>query len=305
MKALPTIKQLTHLIALYEQQHFTKAAKACFITQSALSASIQELEYLLDVCLIDRAGRKVSFTAAGVEIVKIAQKILNLEYELLDLAQMLSAPLSGVVRLGVIPTLAPWLMPMVLSHIYQAYPDINIRIKELPTSKILTALEAGHLDVALIALPWDITGFEAKIVAKEDMVIACGKEHVWAKKQTLSLEEIENEQIILLEDDHCLRKHALEVCRYQGRKVNEDFQASSVATMLQMVALRPSATLLPRMATKSGALLTSKLHFIELEEYLPLREIALVWREGSAKKSDWELLSKPCAFAAQEILSKK
>lgn len=302
MKALPTIKQLMHLIALYEQQHFTKAAKACFITQSALSASIQELEYLLDVCLIDRAGRKVSFTPAGIEIVKIAQKILNLEYELMDLAQMLSAPLSGIVRLGVIPTLAPWLMPVALLHIYRAYPDVNIRIKELPTSKALKALEAGHLDVALIALPWETSGFEAIIIGEEDMVIACGKQHIWANKQSLSLKDIENEQFILLEDDHCLRKHALEVCRSQGGQVNEDFQASSVATLLQMVAMQPSATLLPKMAMKSGSLLTSKLHFIELREYSPLRKIALIWREGSAKKSDWELLSEPCRLAAQEVL---
>lgn len=303
MKALPSIKQLTHLIALYEQQHFTKAAKTCFITQSALSASIQELEHLLDVCLIDRAGRKVSFTHAGIEIVRIAQKILNLEHELMDLAQVLSAPLSGTVRLGVIPTLAPWFMPSALSHIYQTYPNVNIQIKELPTSKALNSLEAGYLDVALIALPWDIKGFEAKIIGEEDMVIACGAKHHWAKKSSLSLEDIEDGQFILLEDDHCLRKHALDVCFHKGKQVNEDFQASSVATLLQMVALRPSATLLPRMAMKPSGLLTSQLHFIELKEYLPLREIALIWREGSAKKSDWELLAEACKTSAQDILS--
>ncbi len=301
MKALPSVKQLSHLIALYEHQHFTKAAKASFITQSALSSSIQELEYLLDICLIDRAGRKVSFTPAGKEIVKIAQKILNLEEELMDMATTLSEPLSGTVRLGVIPTLAPWLMPVALAHIYKAHPKVKIQIKELPTNNVLEALEAGHLDVALIALPWNITNFQAQVIAEEDMVIACGKEHAWAKRKSLSLSDVEREKFIFLEDAHCLRQHALEAC-FKNKQMHEEFQASSVATMLQMVALQPSVTLLPRMATKSDNLLTSNLHFIEFKEYLPLREIALIWREGSAKTSDWMLLSNTCETAAKEIL---
>ncbi|MFV0430867.1 MAG: LysR substrate-binding domain-containing protein [Alphaproteobacteria bacterium] len=286
MRVLPTLRQMSYLIALYEERHFTKAAKACFISQSALSTSIQELENLLQVALIDRAGRKVIFTHVGEEVVKKSRQILAASEELVNLAQIFSAPLSGVVRLGVIPTIAPWLMPQALPQIYAQFSNVEIHLIELQTDKVLSELEAGNIDIGLIALPWSTKDYEYEVIGSEKMVVACGRTHKWAKKEQLESQDLVREPMILLEDGHCLKDHALAACRH-SHYPEQQLQATGVATLLQMVAWQPSATLLPEIA----APFEESLHFIPLKDTPPLREIATVWRSGSVRTNDWRLLS--------------
>lgn len=303
MRILPTLRQLSYLVALYEERHFTKAAKACFISQSALSTSILELETLLDVALIDRAGRKLIFTAAGEEVVRRARKILTDSEELVDLAKHLSKPLSGMVRLGVIPTIAPWLLPLAMIEIQQFYPDTKFHLIELGTEALLQALEAGDIDVGLMALPWDIHQFSYQSIIKEDMVVACGKNHKWADKKTVSLSEIASEAMIFLEKTHCLAEHSLSVC--QKGVPNQELQATGVATLLQMVAWQPSATLLPRMAMPLEPSENNQLHFLEIKEDTMLREVICVWRKGSVREEGWRLLASDFERIAKNRKSDK
>lgn len=301
MRALPTLRQMSYLIALYEERHFTKAAQACFISQSALSTSIQELETLLDVALIDRAGRKVIFTPVGEEVVKRSRKILASSEELVDLAQILSAPLSGIVRLGVIPTIAPWLLPQAMPKIYEAFPNVKIHLIELQTDKVLSELESGNIDLGLIALPWDIKGFENEVIGAENMVVACGKDHKWGNTNTLTLDDITGEEMILLESGHCLKDHALSACN-QLHQPEQRLQATGVATLLQMVAWQPSATLLPQIAVPFETSAHSQLHFAALNDVPPLRELTTVWRSGSVRRKDWLLLSTVLKSTLETIL---
>lgn len=289
MRILPTLRQLSYLIALYEERHFTKAAKSCFISQSALSTSISELEALLDVPLIDRGCRKLIFTVAGEEVVRQARKILTNTEELVDLAKHLSKPLSGMVRLGVIPTIAPWLLPLAMIEIQQSYPDIKFHLIELGTEALLQALEAGDIDIGLMALPWNIHKFSYHSIIKEDMIVACGKDHKWAKKETISLPELASEPMIFLEKSHCLAEHSLSVC--QKGLPNQELQATGVATLLQMVACQPSATLLPRMAAPLEKTENNQLRFLEIKEDTMLREVICIWRKGSVREDGWKLLA--------------
>ncbi len=289
MRILPTLRQLSYLIALYEERHFTKAAKVCFISQSALSTSILELETLLDVALIDRAGRKLIFTTAGEEVVKRARKILMDSEELVDLAKQLSKPFSGMVRLGVIPTIAPWLLPMAMNEIQKSFPNIKFHLIELETEALLQALEVGNIDLGLMALPWDIHNFSYQTIIQEDMVIACGRNHKWKSKETLSLSEIATEPMIFLEKGHCLTNHSLSAC--QKGLPNQKLQATGIATLLQMVAWQPSATLLPRMAMLSEKAFNNQIHFLEIKESTMLREVICIWRRGSVKEEAWKLLA--------------
>ncbi len=289
MRVLPTLRQLSYLIALYEERHFTKAAKTCFISQSALSTSILELETLLDVALIDRGGRKLIFTEAGEEVVKGAKRILADTEELIDLAKHLSKPLSGIVRLGVIPTIAPWLLPMAMVDIQKKFPDIRFHLIEMETENLLQALETGDIDLAMMALPWNVHNFTYQTIIEEDMIIACGQNHKWAGEQVLSLSEIANEPMIFLEKGHCLTNHSLSLC--QKGLPNQKLQATGVATLLQMVAWLPSATLLPRMALNAETIFSHQLHFLEIKEDTMLREVVCIWRNGSVREEGWKLLT--------------
>ncbi len=289
MRILPTLRQLNYLIALHEERHFTKAAKACFISQSALSTSIAELEALLDVPLIDRGGRKLIFTAAGEEVVKRSRKILADSEELVDLAKHLSKPLSGMVRLGVIPTIAPWFLPMAIMEIKKTFPDIHFHLIEMETEVLLQAVETGDIDLGLMALPWDVHHFSHQLIMEEDMMIACGQNHKWGNRESLPLAEIVDEPMIFLEKGHCLTNHSLSLCR-KGMP-NQKLQATGVATLLQMVAWQPSATLLPRMALNAKGIFNNQLHFLEIEEDTTLRKIVSIWRKGSVREEGWRRLT--------------
>jgi LysR family hydrogen peroxide-inducible transcriptional activator len=270
MRALPTPRQLLYLVTVAETLHFGQAAERCHVTQSTLSAGIRELETLLGVTLIERqTRRRVVMTAVGQEIVTRAQRLLADTEALVDAAAARAAPLSGLVRLGVIPTIGPYLLPAVLPGLRRAYPDLKLYLREDLTDGLLEALAAGRLDVALLATPFDLRGMISTPLGEEDVVVALPADHPLAGRAHLTEADLADQPLLMLEDGHCLRDHALTACHLSRARANEAFQATSLAMLTQMVAAGLGLTLLPRMA----------------------RRIALAWRPGSARESDFRLLA--------------
>ena len=235
MRPLPTLRQLRYLVAVAEHRHFGRAADDCLVTQSTLSAGIRELESVLGVTLIGRSKRHVALTPLGEDIVKRAQALLRTADELVDAAQVGGLPLTGLLRLGVIPTVGPYLLPKALPELREAYPGLRPYLREEQTPRLLDMLGRGRLDAGVIALPYATGELETMLLAEDALLVACPKGHAFAGRGSISGSELAGEPIMLLEDGHCLRNHALTACRLLPGQANEDLQATSLSTLVQMV----------------------------------------------------------------------
>jgi LysR family hydrogen peroxide-inducible transcriptional activator len=292
MRALPTPRQLLYLVTVAETLHFGQAAERCHVTQSTLSAGIRELETLLGVTLIERqTRRRVVMTAVGQEIVTRAQRLLADTEALVDAAAARAAPLSGLVRLGVIPTIGPYLLPAVLPGLRRAYPDLKLYLREDLTDGLLEALAAGRLDVALLATPFDLRGMISTPLGEEDVVVALPADHPLAGRAHLTEADLADQPLLMLEDGHCLRDHALTACHLSRARANEAFQATSLAMLTQMVAAGLGLTLLPRMAVAREVVPAGGVVVRDLKGAGTARTLVLAWRPGSARESDYRLLA--------------
>jgi len=291
---LPTIRQLQYLKLLAEHGAFGKAADAAHVTQPTLSAGIQELERTLGAPVVDRARTGVILTPVGEEALRRATVILNEAEELVEAAKNAGQPLTGRFRLGVIPTIAPFLLPGALPLLRERFPKLRLFLREDLTQRLIVELKAGRLDAALIALPFEMAGLEWAHVADDELLAALPADHPLARLKSTTPEALEQENMILLEDGHCLREHALSACRLNPPKVGvgeEPFAATSLPTLVQMVGSGLGVTFLPQMAVSAGlAGANVAVRPIEADEH-PAREIVVAWRAGSNRRAEGKLLA--------------
>jgi len=290
MRPLPTLRQLRYLVALADHRHFGRAAEECLVTQSTLSAGIRELEELLGVVLIDRSLRRMAFSPSGEAIIDRARAILRDAEELVEAAQAGGEPLTGLLRLGVIPTIAPYLLPRALPAVRESYPNLRLYLREEQTTRILELLGRGRIDAALIALPYATHDLRTLVLGEDPLRIACPREHPLAVSGQASDEDLAQQPLLLLEDGHCLRDHALTACHLLPGQANEDFQATSLSTLVQMVASGLGVTLVPELAVDVEVRREPGVVAVPFAGGCPSRQIALVWPAGSVRGRDLHLL---------------
>jgi LysR family hydrogen peroxide-inducible transcriptional activator len=292
VKVLPSLKQLEYLVALDEAQHFGHAADRCNVTPSTVSAGIKELEDLLTVTLAERDKRSVLMTPMGRQIAERGRRLLRDAEEIMALAAAAEkAPLTGVLHLGVIPTVGPFLLPKVLPAIWRKYPDLKLFLHEEQTDDLLAMLRRGDIDAALIALPYDIDDLEAKILFEDRFQFACSKDHALASRKRIKPSDMEDVSLLLLREGHCLRGHALEACRLEQPDQMDAFAATSLYTLVQMVAANMGVTLLPQLALDAGINKIANLAVIPFATP-SVRRIGLVWRRSTYRKDDFEILGR-------------
>ncbi|GLQ00736.1 LysR family transcriptional regulator [Methylophaga thalassica] len=291
---LPTLRQLQYLTAVVEEKHFGHAADKCFVTQSTLSAGIQDLEQLLEVSLLERTNRKVLPTPIGEEIASRAQQILSLTEDLVDLALSEKNPLSGRIQIGIIPTISPFLLPKVLPTVRKQLPDLEIVLIEDQSERLLDQLETGSIDVAVLAFPYNTRGLTHREFAKEPFWIALPQNHPLADKDKLSADELPINELLLLAEGHCLREHALSACQLPASAQRKSVQATSLYTLIEMVASGLGITLIPDMAINSDMVIHSDIRLVRLaaDKEQAMREIGLVWRPSFRRTATLEQLAK-------------
>jgi LysR family hydrogen peroxide-inducible transcriptional activator len=298
MSRLPTLRQLQHFSALAEHLHFGKAAGAVHVTQSTLSGSIKELEDSLGAALVDRTKRSVVLTPLGAEIAARARMLIAEAEDLAQAASASRAPLSGSVRLGAIPTIAPFVLPQVLPGLRRAYPKLKLYLVEDLTHRLVAQLKDGALDAALIALPYDLPGLDHADVFEDAFLLAAPKDHRLMTAKRFEADDLGAEPLLLLRDGHCLRDHALSACGFDGPRAPTGFEATSLMTLTQMVDNGLGLTLLPQMAVRRGILKGTRIAVRALEKDAPSRMIALAWRKGTARKAEFALLAREIAARA-------
>ena len=287
-----SFRQLEYFVAVAERLSFRAAADACFVTQPGLSAQLKDLERLLGVQLFERNQRTVLLTPAGETLLPLARNILTASGEFVDLARSLTRPLSGTLRLGVIPTVAPYLLPKTLPALRRRYPQLQVRLHEDLTHRLLELLSHGRLDLLLVALEADLGNVSTLALATDPFVVAVPAQHRLAKRKRVTEADIAAEQVLLLDDGHCLRDQALAVCHTSGASEVGDFRASSLNTLVQMVAGGLGITLLPRLSLEVEAPQLSQIVILPFRKPEPSRTIGLVWRTTSPRAHEFQLLAK-------------
>lgn len=285
----PTFKQLRYFLALSDEQHFGRAAKACFVSQSAFSNAIQELEATLDAELVDRTNRNVTITATGQEVATQARLVLRDMESLVDIARGDPEPLCGELRLGVIPTIAPFMLPGILPKLRKDYPRLKLLLIEDQTERIYERLMDGELDVLLLALPWQMQGVDEMPLFRDKFRLAYRQNTQRVDPDNYRFNRLEADTVLLLEDGHCLRDHALAACKIRNTEKIRRFGASSLLTLIEMIDADLGITFLPEMAQGSSLLRNTRVRLHELQES-SYRTIGLVWRKGSRRTQEFELL---------------
>ncbi len=290
MKA-PSFRQLEFFLALTETEHFGRAAARCFVSQSAFSNAIKELEATLEAPLVDRTNRNVTITATGQKVAVQARLVLQDLASLVETARGQKEPLTGELRLGVIPTIAPFVLPDALPKLRRKYPELRLLLTEDQTQRIYARLMAGELDVLLMALPWQMQGVEELALFRDAFCLACHKDTQHVEPDNYRFSRLDSDSILLLEDGHCLRDHALAACKIRNTQKVSRFGASSLLTLIEMVDADLGVTFLPEMARDSSLLRNThvKLHTISENSY---RTVGLVWRKGSRRADEFQLLGE-------------
>ena len=295
---LPTLKQLQYLVALQDHGHFGRAADACFVTQSTLSAGIKELESLIGVTLVERNRRVVRFTPLGGRVADKAQRILRETEDLADMVRAAGKPLSGELRMGVIPTIAPFLLPALLPRLRQQWPDLKLYLREEPSQAACDSLHRGQLDCVLLALPFACGEVDSEPLLEDRLLIAFPPGTAERLPQTVPASAIDPAKLLLLEDGHCLKDHALSACNRPELRAEASILGTSLHTLVQMVDNGLGMTLIPEMAVEAGILDHTGVVARRLDAEHPTRQIALVWRKGSPREKEFRLLADALKAAA-------
>jgi LysR family transcriptional regulator, hydrogen peroxide-inducible genes activator len=294
------LRDLRYFVALADTKHFGRAAERSFVSQPTLSAQIKKLENYLGVQLIERQPRKVTLTESGQKILPIARRILQDSDEIVSMARDEHDPLSGKLKLALIPTIGPYLLPLVTRRMRKQLPRLKLMLYEYQTQPLLEKLKAGDIDVGILALPVPLDGLEARELYREDFTVAVPNGNALAKKAHVKLDDLTGETLLLLEDGHCLRDQALDVCSRVDVKENEDYRATSLETLRQMVAAGLGITLLPALATRgpfgSGHGLTVK----SFAKPVPHRAVGAVWRKSSSRGAAIKAVADIVQTAAAE-----
>ncbi|MCW8888202.1 MAG: hydrogen peroxide-inducible genes activator, partial [Gammaproteobacteria bacterium] len=263
---IPTLKQLRYFIALTDLKHFGRAAESCFVSQSAFSLAIQDLERLLNIQLVDRTNRSVTITDIGNEVAAQARLTITSVEELVEMAQSSLSPLTGRLKLGIIPTIAPFLLPRLLPELRREYPDLQLYLVEDTTARVHQKLMDGELDLIIIALPIALRGIEIDSLFQDPFHLACRSQSALINPKQYAIDDLAQESILLLEDGHCLRDHALSACQIRDLNQVSRFAASSLLTLIEMVDADMGITFLPEMAEGSPLLKGTKVKTYPLTE---------------------------------------
>jgi len=287
---LPTVKQLQYLVALREHGHFGKAAEACFVTQSTLSAGLRELETLLNVTLVERTRRVVRFTALGEKIADKAQRVLQETEELAQMARAEGQPLHGELRMGVIPTIAPFLLPTMLPKLRGEWPSLKLYLREETSQAACEALHRGQLDCVLLALPYACGDIDSAPLFDDPLFVAYPRGEAPAGKP-VDVAAIDENRMLLLEDGHCLKDHALSACNRPDLRAHAVMMGTSLHTLVQMVDNGLGLTFIPSMAIDAGILDGTRVDARPLGSKQGYRRVALIWRRSSPRETEFQMLA--------------
>jgi LysR family hydrogen peroxide-inducible transcriptional activator len=279
------LKDLRYLVAVADTRHFGRAAERTFVSQPTLSAQLKKLEEYLGVQLIERAPKRVSLTAAGAEIVERARRIVEASEEIVELAKGHSDPLAGRIKLALLPTIGPYLLPHVAAKLRKQLPRLELMLYEYQTDVMLEKLHSGEIDVGILALPVPLDGFESCELYKEPFMVAMPAAHRLAARASIKVSDLHDETLLLLEDGHCLRDQALEICSGSGMHERQDFRATSLETLRQMVAAGVGITLLPELAGRGAYGAARGVTIKPFAKPVPTRTIGAIWRKSSARRA--------------------
>ncbi len=277
------LRDLRYFVALADTRHFGKAAERSFVSQPTLSAQIKKLENYLGVQLIERQPRRVTLTDTGAKILPLARRILQESDEIVSLARNEHDPLSGKLKVALIPTVGPYLLPLVVRKLRKRLPQLQLMLYEYQTQPLLEKLRSGSIELGILALPVLLDGLEARELYPENFQVALPSTHALAKKSAIRLDELTGENLLLLEDGHCLRDQALEVCSRIEVRESDDYRATSLETLRQMVAAGLGLTLMPELATRGPFGSGHGLAMRPFVRPIPSRTIGAIWRKSSAR----------------------
>jgi len=290
-------RDLQYLVALSDHCHFGKAAEACFVSQPALSMQIKKLEEALGVKLLERTNKSVLLTDTGIAITERARQILNQVEEMRDLAKLAKDPYSGELKIGIIPTLAPYLLPLIIPSLSKKFPKISFYLIEEQTSVLIEKLKIGKLDAAFLAHPVIETSLATSSLFEEEFLLAVPCTHPLAKRKAIKHNDLDNQNVLLLEEGHCMREQTLALCHKMNASETQNFRATSLETLRHMVAAGNGVTLMPKLAQQ----LNDSVSYIPFGSPKPMRSIGLYWRFSAAKKA----LLENMAVQIKQIMTKR
>jgi LysR family hydrogen peroxide-inducible transcriptional activator len=288
----PSIKQLKYLCAVAEHKHFSKAAEACHVTQSTLSAAIQELESQLGVVIFERSKKNVLITPLGERLLHQARIILGDVEDFVSLAKSHDEALAGEIRLGVIPTIGPFLLPHLLADLRKRYTKLKLFLKEDLSAQLVQRLQQGDLDLIILAFPYATPDMETLTLFRDEFLLCLPQGHALEKSKHVRQQQLRGEKLLLLEEGHCLRDHALEACKLESADTDLVYQGTSLHTLVQMVANGLGVTLLPAMAVEADVLGETHLPLKHFGNENVSREIGMAWRKSDPRREDYRLLAE-------------
>ena len=298
---LPTLKQLQYLVALRRHGHFGRAAEACFVTQSTLSAGLRELETQLGITLVERTRRVVRFTPLGQKISDKALRILRETEELADLARAEGQPLTGELRMGVIPTIAPFLLPTMLPRLRNEWPSLKLFLREEASQSACDALHRGQLDCVLLAMPYACGEVDTAVLFDDPLFVAFPKGEA-PGEGAVEPADIDETRLLLLEDGHCLKDHALSACNRPELRAEATMMGTSLHTLVQMVDNGLGQTFVPAMAIGAGILDGTGIVARPLRSNYNYRRIALAWRKSSPREEEFTLLAETLRDISRQVM---
>lgn len=288
---IPSIKQLKYICAVAEHRHFSKAAEACFVTQSTLSASIQDLESQLDAVIFERNKKSVLITPLGERLLHQARVILGDVEDFISLAHSHEEALAGEIRLGVIPTIGPFLLPSLLSELRNQYTSLKLYLREDMSADLVQRLQQGKLDLILLAFPYPLPDIETVSLFRDEFLLCLPPGHPLKDAKLVKQRQLRGESLLLLEDGHCLRDHALEACKLEKAETDIVYQGNSLHTLVQMVANGLGVTLLPALSVRGGVLGDTQLQLKSFGSENVSREIGMAWRKSDPRREEYLLLA--------------
>ena len=295
MNKWPSLKQLHYLITLYETRHFSEAAQRCFVSQSTLSKGIQNLEELIGCALYEKKDKKspLVFTPAGEKVVEHGRELLAKGQDLVELGRICQGEvMEGDLKLGCIPTIAPFLLCDLVQEVNQRFPNLNLLLREDTTANLLQALRQGEMDVLILALPMDIGNMQSRIVGQDPFKMIVSHNQVNNIRVPIKYDDLPDESVFLLENEHCLTEHAVSACQLTEKEKINPFTATSLHTLVQMVANGLGTTFIPQMAIDRGLLDNQNLIITDPPGQQAYRKIGLVWRPSTSRYETFEKLSE-------------
>ncbi len=294
MNKWPSLKQLHYLVTLHETRHFSEAALRCFVSQSTLSKGIQNLEELIGCPLYEKKDKKspLVFTLAGEQVVKRGRELLAKGQDLVEVGKLCQTDaMEGQLRLGCIPTIAPFLLVDLVQEVNIRYPKLHLLLREDTTANLLQSLRNGELDVLILALPMDIGNMESRIVGRDAFRMVISRNQADGIRVPIKYADLPDESVFLLENEHCLTEHAVSACKLTDKEKINPFTATSLHTLVQMVANGLGTTFIPQMAIEHGLLENQNLVVIDPPGQQAYREIGLIWRPSSSRSHTFNLLA--------------